>query len=178
MASATCRPARRARLVRVRRLRSGGDGHMSEICRLEAEVNDAVHPTQAAKPNRRSALSCAPPARGATTNEMLARLTSQLRVPAADTKGLPWFASGVRLPSAATKVQRWGKRGETPVTIALSDERCIRFDAASDLFNPTRLVETVTFQLGADAPQLPLLSKADAQAIAIVLIRACEAVEE
>src|SRR4051794_22154690 len=153
MASATCRPARRARLVRVRRLRSGGDGHMSEICRLEAEVNDAVHPTQAAKPNRRSALSCAPPARGATTNEMLAWLTSQLR-----------------LPSAATKVQRWGKRGETPA-IALSDERCIRFDAASDLFNPTRLVETVTFQLGADAPQLPLLSKADAQAIAIVLIR-------
>jgi hypothetical protein len=36
----------------------------------------------------------------------------------------------------------------------------------------------VVFQLGGDAPQLPTFSKADAQEVAIVMVRACEAIED
>jgi len=90
---------------------------------------------------------------------------------------LDWLTGALRLPARVTRTERWGTNSDTPLTFVLADGTRLRFDATRDLFDAGRLVQGVCLPLGADAPQLPLFSRADAQDVALVVIRACEAVE-
>ena len=112
------------------------------------------------KPRKGSALPSPAPSAGTSLDELLA-----------------WLTTALRLPSAVTRTERWGTSSDTPLVLVLADGVRLRFDATRDLFDPGRLVQGVCLPLGAAAPQLPLFSRADSQDVALVAIRACEAVE-
>jgi hypothetical protein len=126
----------------------------------DRDASDGAPAERVHKTRRGSALRSVPPPAGATTGELLGWLTEQLR-----------------LPSPAVRVRRYGATSDSPVAVSLEDGRRLRFDTAGDLLSPTRLVQVVIFALGADAPQLPTFTKADAQDVDIVAVRASEAVE-
>lgn len=115
----------------------------------------------AAAPKRKGALLLAAPPAGATVPELLHCLGTNLRT-----------------PSPVARVERWGGTIVSPIVLTLEDGRKIRFEEGGHLNNPSRIVETVATALGSSAPQLPLFTKADAQDVFQIAVRACAAVEE
>lgn len=114
----------------------------------------------AAAPKRKGALLLAAPPAGAPVPELLG-----------------WLGVNLRIPSPVARVARWGGTIVSPIVLTLEDGRKIRFEEGGHLNNPSRLVETVATALGSSAPHLPLFTKADAQDVFQIAVRACAAVE-